>query len=88
MGGGLPPPVTQFAYRPGYGPTGILPQPFGFVADNTPFGMGNVDHTSSYVVITSVIVVVPEPETDAMLFAGLGLPGLTARRRKLKEAAA
>lgn len=31
---------------------------------------------------------VPEPETYAMLLAGLGLLGFSARRRKLKEAAA
>jgi hypothetical protein len=31
---------------------------------------------------------VPEPETYAMLIAGLGLLGFAARRRKLKEAAA
>jgi hypothetical protein len=31
---------------------------------------------------------VPEPETYAMLLAGLGLLGFAARRRKLKEAAA
>ena len=33
-------------------------------------------------------VAVPEPETYAMLLAGLGLLGFAARRRKLKEAAA
>ena len=32
--------------------------------------------------------VVPEPETYAMLLAGLGLLGFAARRRKQKEAAA
>ena len=31
---------------------------------------------------------VPEPETYAMLLAGLGLLGYAARRRKLKEAVA
>lgn len=40
--------------------------------------------------ITSGLVVngIPEPETYAMLLAGLGLLGWQARRRKLKEAAA
>jgi len=33
------------------------------------------------------IVPIPEPETYAMLLAGLGLLGFAARRRKLKEAA-
>jgi hypothetical protein len=33
------------------------------------------------------VTAIPEPETYAMLFAGLGLLGFEARRRKLKEAA-
>lgn len=36
----------------------------------------------------SVTAAIPEPETYAMLLAGLGLLGFAARRRKLKEAAA
>ncbi len=36
----------------------------------------------------SVTAPIPEPETYAMLLAGLGLLGFAARRRKLKEAAA
>lgn len=35
-----------------------------------------------------VTAAIPEPETYAMLLAGLGLLGFAARRRKLKEAAA
>ena len=37
--------------------------------------------------LTIVTTPIPEPETYAMLLAGLGLLGFAARRRKLKEAA-
>jgi hypothetical protein len=76
LGGGAtpPPPITPFAYRTGYGPTGFLPQPWGFVEDNTAIGlqnpMGNIDVTFQYVVITSATSV-PEP-------GGLGLVALGA----------
>lgn len=39
------------------------------------------------VVITPVTAPIPEPETYAMLLAGLGLLGFAAQRRKQKEAA-
>jgi hypothetical protein len=35
--------------------------------------------------IVSNVTAVPEPETYAMMFAGLGLMGFTVRRRKTKE---
>jgi hypothetical protein len=35
----------------------------------------------------TVTAAIPEPETYAMLLAGLGLLGFAARRRKQKEAA-
>ncbi len=37
---------------------------------------------------TPTVSPIPEPETYAMLLAGLGLLGIAARRRKLKQAAA
>jgi PEP-CTERM motif len=41
-----------------------------------------------YISGMTVTAAIPEPETYAMLLAGLGLLGFAARRRKLKEAAA
>jgi hypothetical protein len=44
--------------------------------------------TSSILDNVTISAAVPEPETYAMLLAGLGLLGFAARRRKLKEATA
>ena len=51
-------------------------EPAGFAIDNLRFG------TAEQVVVPGI----PEPETYAMMLAGLGLLGFVARRRKLKAA--
>lgn len=50
-------------------------------------GYANASGEGSSYGITSHVAPIPEPETYAMLLAGLGLLGFHARRRKLKEAA-
>lgn len=57
--------------------------------DQTPsisaaFYAANLD---DFVLTGPGVSAIPEPETYAMLLAGLGLLGFAARRRKLKEAA-
>lgn len=49
-----------------------------------------LNHASLYVLadFTAPAAPIPEPETYAMLLAGLGLLGFAARRRKFKQAAA
>jgi len=52
-------------------------------------GPNSSGYANDYLVMgVSTVTAVPEPETYAMLLAGLGLLGFAARRRKLKEAAA
>lgn len=62
-------------------------QPTGFVSPEFALHVQSIgtNGDSGWYVPTSPI---PEPETYAMLLAGLGLLGFAARRRKLKEAAA
>jgi hypothetical protein len=42
--------------------------------------------TGSIGITSYLVTAVPEPETYAMLLAGLGLIGVTSRRRKAKQA--
>lgn len=46
------------------------------------------DWDQFYVSGMTITAVIPEPETYALLLAGLGLLGIAARRRKFREAAA
>lgn len=57
---------------------------------NGSFGIGldpDCHYYNDGVIFTVVTAPIPEPETYAMLLAGLGLLGFAARRRKLKLAA-
>lgn len=53
----------------------------GFSADDT------VDTLGGFVGNVSIIQAVPEPESCALLLAGLGLMGIIARRRKSRDCA-
>lgn len=52
------------------------------------FMLASTDADQFYISGMTITAAIPEPETYAMLLAGLGLLGFAARRRKLKEAAA
>lgn len=64
-------------------PTNFSAPPFAVKV----FGIGSNDQAFAFYAPTSVAPI-PEPETYAMLLAGLGMLGFSARRRKQKEAAA
>lgn len=67
------PPVTFFAS------VGTDSSPFSLVLSGTPGPMANYSGTLT-------VSPVPEPETYAMLLAGLGIVGMLARRRKSTQA--
>ncbi|MFD1121004.1 PEP-CTERM sorting domain-containing protein [Methylophilus flavus] len=82
--------------------TGIQLSRTQTAADSTGFGLGNAYNSTipgqgwqlpfngflslQYTAVTSVAAAVPEPESYAMMFAGLALVGTVAKRRKQKQA--
>ena len=56
------------------------------LADTANVGVGQKDNYLTINVSGTVVAAVPEPETYAMLLAGLGLVGTIVRRRKAKQA--
>jgi hypothetical protein len=51
------------------------------------YGLGAANGTAFYTEAGATVAAVPEPESYAMILAGLGLLGFMARRRKQKDAA-
>jgi len=66
------------------------PHKFTVLLGTFPERVGWIDVSSAFLQRAGTVLVfsapVPEPESYAMLIAGLGLLGFTARRRKLKAA--
>jgi hypothetical protein len=57
-----------------------------FTFSGQQIGAANAKFTSAVLTYAAAVTPVPEPETYAMLLAGLGLMGAIARRRKNKQA--
>lgn len=68
---------------------GVFQQSYSFVANNTSTLLSFSNGTGGYsgpVLDNVSVTAVPEPETYALMLAGLGLMGAIARRRKAKQA--
>ena len=79
-------PIAPLCYKDvtcnisqGFGDTGYIG---GNPDDFRPGGWGAGPNDQWHVVVTGAVAAVPEPETWAMLLAGLGMVGAVARRRR------
>ena len=73
------------------GVAGVAPGYYGHMivfTDATAYGSGTARFIDGGIASAAVLTPVPEPETYAMLLAGLGLMGFMVRRRQRKLAAA
>jgi len=73
------------AYNAGLSPTSLSPilsQAFGYRTIGSISAFLRVDYSLTNFRDTTVMAAVPEPETYAMMLAGMGLMGFVARRRK------
>jgi len=75
-----------------YAPTDVSVSNFGLYARTSDYDLVNTPKSQTYVgpktlISASVLAPVPEPETYAMMLAGLGLVGAVTRRNRAKDKA-
>jgi hypothetical protein len=80
----------SFTTTPGLTYNGVKPSFLGFVSDTAFNKLTITDNTGGFafdkLVTSTGVAPIPEPETYALMLAGLGLLGVAARRRKQKSA--